>query len=263
MIAIWRRTKKAVGSISDGEWALLALESLGVVVGILIAFQLDSWNENRKEARAQAELVERLFDESEQIVASIRTQSEFFADMNRGHQQVAQIWFTGSRCPTSSELASLGTTNFYPALEFDTAAYDEMIGSGGLSRLPSADLRRAVSSFHSEAEAYTSQLEYFRDVNSRREQSQEDEFGAYPLMDPETGAVQIVGQDVSRACGDTDYKLYMYGRIRNFGVMQTQREAMLDSAIAMCRALGEEVGRACGPAEGFDLGEEDPETGAA
>ena len=62
MVTFWRRIRKGVSGIGDTEWALLGFETVGIVFGVLLAVQVGNWIEDRKEARAQKELVERLFE---------------------------------------------------------------------------------------------------------------------------------------------------------------------------------------------------------
>lgn len=47
---LFRRIGQAVSHIEDREWVLLVLETLGVLAGILIAFELQQWGAQRDQA---------------------------------------------------------------------------------------------------------------------------------------------------------------------------------------------------------------------
>ena len=66
---LFKRVGESFRKIEGREWALLSLETLGVIAGILIAFELNEWAANRAAAARHHEMMERLFEESEQDVA--------------------------------------------------------------------------------------------------------------------------------------------------------------------------------------------------
>ena len=75
---LFKRVGESFGRIEGREWALLFLETLGVVGGILIAFELNEWASRRTESARHRQIMERLFEESEQDVASLRAMRHAF-----------------------------------------------------------------------------------------------------------------------------------------------------------------------------------------
>ena len=69
---LFKRVGDSFRHIEDREWLLLVLETLGVLVGILLAFELQEWASNRAAAAKHDEMMDRLFEESEQDVGSLR-----------------------------------------------------------------------------------------------------------------------------------------------------------------------------------------------
>ena len=62
---LFSRVRDAFGEITKRDWALLSLETLGIIGGILIAFQLNEWASRRNEAARHQRMMERLFEESD------------------------------------------------------------------------------------------------------------------------------------------------------------------------------------------------------
>ena len=69
---LFKRVGESFRHIEDREWLLLFLETVGVLVGILLAFELQEWASRRADAAKHREIMDRLFEESEQDVASLR-----------------------------------------------------------------------------------------------------------------------------------------------------------------------------------------------
>jgi hypothetical protein len=68
---LFKRVGDSFRHIEDREWVLLFLETLGVLVGILLAFELQEWGQRRSEAAKHHQLMERLFEESEMDVTAV------------------------------------------------------------------------------------------------------------------------------------------------------------------------------------------------
>ncbi len=253
MIVIWQRMRRAVTGIGDTEWALLAFETLGVVLGIVLAFQLNAWNSARIEARYQHDLLERLHAEAQQNVASLRALRDQMAGWDANHQAIMSAWIGEGTCPDEGQLRQLGTVQFFPSLQYNTAAYDEMIGSGGLASIADPRLREAISHFHSMAGSYRDQQDYFRSLAIAREAHVSQAIGGRAAYNAESGQFYQTGMDMARICGDGQLQLYYTSATRNFGVMQGFRTQVTERAIAMCAQLGRAVGRDCLPSDGAAL----------
>ena len=78
---LFSRVRGAFDKIEGREWALLTLETLGVIAGILIAFELNEWASRRAEAARHRQIMERLFEESQQDVASSREMRDIMLSM--------------------------------------------------------------------------------------------------------------------------------------------------------------------------------------
>lgn len=252
MLALWRRVRKSVGGIGDTEWAILAIETAAVVGGVFLAFQLGNWVEESRASAARDALLERLFEESEVAAYHTANQSEAFGELVKQQQAALAGWINDGACPTSEGWSALGGLRRYPALSPPSTAYDEMIGSGGLSMIDTAEARTAVSAYHSELIEYAGQIEYFRMESGDGEIPIDT--GGTMQMNPETGSIRMVGEEFGLACASEELKKDRAARFRNFRVMQGWREDVAAKALAMCEALGREVGRQCKPEPGDPSG---------
>ena len=255
MVSVWHRIRKGVAGIGDTEWALLGFETVGIVFGVLLAVQVGNWIEDRKEAREQRELIERLFEESQDVVAYARADRDQFEAVQPRQIAALDALVNSGNCPDRSGWYALSMTRFFPALSPPSAAYEEMIGSGGLGRLKDPDLIRAVSTYHSSFEEYTRQQDFFRDASIARGDR------LYDLMpmefDGETGVVGYRETGFESACASDDVKIDLISAYRSSAVIHNWRQGLAADAIRMCGALGRAVGKECVPTSGDPLSGDD------
>ncbi|MFN2100254.1 hypothetical protein [Altererythrobacter sp. MF3-039] len=254
MVTIWHRVRKGVSGIGDTEWALLLFETVGIVLGVLLAVQVGTWIEDRKEAREQRELVERLFEESQMAIPIIRGQIGFFERPKERQVEALDQLINRGSCPGRSGWGALANTQFFPPLNPPSTAYDEMVGAGGLGRLRDPQVRNAVSTFHGGLAQFTQQQEFFRSINVEEGALFNDKF---PLsFDPETAEVGIGDEGYDALCEDDEIRMHMLSAFRSSHVLNSAREELMSAAIRMCVLLGDEVGRECVPTFGEPLTQE-------
>ena len=129
---LFKRVGDSFRHIEDREWTLLFLETLGVLVGILLAFELQEWAQRRSEAAKHRQLMERLFEESELDVAVLRDIRSTSKTMARDEQSFATKLSAGE-CPPQDAWSTVTTTNMYPPITVPSSVYEELMGAGGLS----------------------------------------------------------------------------------------------------------------------------------
>ena len=141
---LFKRVGESFRHIEDREWMLLFLETLGVLVGILLAFELQQWGERRAEAAKHQEIMERLFEESEQDIASLRELRDVLFDESRREVEFATQLSNG-KCPPEPLWRAVGTVQMLPSLQLPRSVYGELMGSGGLSSINDARVRQAIA----------------------------------------------------------------------------------------------------------------------
>jgi hypothetical protein len=103
---------------------LLFLETLGVLVGILLAFELQEWASERADAARQRKQLERLLTESEDNVATLRSQRDWLKEMVDAERTFATTLVHDGKCPPTPQWAAIANTNRYPPLDVADAVYD-------------------------------------------------------------------------------------------------------------------------------------------
>lgn len=254
MIALWRRVKTAVGGIGGTEWALLGLESLGVMVSILVAFQLQEWAEDRREDRDRERLLERLFEESEANVEGAIRYHLMMAQEADAARPFARA-LAKRECPSEEVFENALAVTRYPPLPIQRVVLDELTAGVGLSGLKDRHLARLVGMFQTESEERQAQVGLFRDGAEIRF----DETAYVDVhFDPEQDEV-VYDTDMDALCADP-----LVRRKINLAVQNKVRFAVFmrhsaGAALALCEALGERLGKTCSPEVPDEL---DPDTWA-
>jgi hypothetical protein len=141
---------------------LLFLETLGVLVGILLAFELQEWASNRAERAKHNQLMDRLFEETEMYVAVLRDLRDRLNEIVAREQSFA-VKLGSGQCPAENEWGAAQTFNILPALTAPTSVYQELMGAGGLSSVERKDVREALAQFHGDLDWSQQQVTYFRE----------------------------------------------------------------------------------------------------
>ncbi len=125
-----------------GEMSLL-------VIGILVALQIDNWNEQRKESILEAQYYCRLYESSLQDKVQIdQLQSEMndrlvaSIDMLAGLQaEIPERHYVASKMLAAIRLSG---TDFHP----DTSAFEDIKSSGNLNLLKDTEIKDKISKYY-------------------------------------------------------------------------------------------------------------------
>src|SRR3954467_7008985 len=128
---LFKRLGESFRHIEGREWALLTLETLGVLFGILIAFELQQWAQQRSDAARHHQLMERLFEESELDVVVLRQMRDTL-DRIVGGEKTFALSLARGQCPPEAQWRAVETIGMLPALTAPTSVYQELMGAGGL-----------------------------------------------------------------------------------------------------------------------------------
>ncbi|MCM8558342.1 hypothetical protein [Sphingomicrobium sediminis] len=241
MLALWRRVRGAVGDIGPTEWALLGIETVAVVGGIVIAFQLEQWAEDRREARDRDELAERLLEEAEDSVAILRAERDLMAERGTSVDTMLKAWIVDGKCPP----AELAFSRYHSPLNVPTAVYDEMIGSGGLALLAGERERRAVAHYAARRMSFEQRQEHYR-AATNYDLAPVAGNGIRPVWDEDRQFYRLE-RTRETGCDDPTQQLQAVFDAQMFKIQQASRVDLTDAAISMCGVLAHHVGRTCSP----------------
>jgi hypothetical protein len=254
---LFKRVAESFRKIEDREWLLLGLETLGVLVGILLAFELQEWASRRSEVGKHREIMDRLFEESEQDVASLRELRDVLLAQSKTEVDFATQLGEG-KCPPKPMWTAVGSVDMLPSLQLPRSVYGELMGSGGLSSVSDPRVRKAIAMFNSKLAWTEGQIDYFR--RSRPEVVALSDSRVRLRYDARADEPEIAEYDRAALCGDAAFRNKMISAARNHHVFADYHDGVTSWAIHMCGILGASLDRRCEPAEGGSLKGEDVAT---
>lgn len=141
----------------------IAIEVAVVTLGVLIAFQIDQWGQDQRQAREERQFLERMYSETDEAIREndwavqihARNRRTAIEGLKRANDNVALARFaaTPESCLTGAS---------FPGLGFNDTSYEELSASGRLNIVSDpvlrAELREVAAA---QAEAVT-QLNYSR-----------------------------------------------------------------------------------------------------
>ena len=247
---LFKRVSESFKHIEDREWVLLFLETLGVLVGILLAFELQEWGQRRSDAAKHRQLMERLFEESEMDVAIIRSMRDDLNGILAGEKTFA-LDLKAGHCPAQNEWRAVETIGMLPALTAPTSVYQELMGAGGLSSVQRRDVRKALALFHQDLEWSQQQVAYFREVKEDPVPSRDPRVTI--SYDPTKEEPEVATFDRPALCADHGFRNTFAASLRQHIVFTGYHQGVLEDAIAMCIRLGDSVEQKCLPTFGGPL----------
>lgn len=169
MIKFFRKIRQRL--LAENRFSKYILYAFGeiilVVIGILIALQINNWNENRKNRAAEAEyycriledlvLTEKLIDKSlEEITTRIEISKKIIVDLNTTPNNKSEI--------LNNFLNTLRQDVFVPS----TIAFEDLIASGNLKLLTDMQVKNKLIEYNTSLENTLGLLQENRDEINKR-----------------------------------------------------------------------------------------------
>ena len=159
-----------MGFLSKKDLVRYLAEITVVVLGILIAFQIEEWREERQRQRDQRRSLLRLVQETKENLEVCTGEIRFFSDLT-GIEMIVDALQTGVLADEDKELFhdGLATAAALPNPQILTTVADEMISTGILKELEDMELRsmiaRLQSSVNLKDRNYSNRRESVRDLS--------------------------------------------------------------------------------------------------
>ena len=164
MIAFFRKIRQKL--LNENRFSKYLLYAVGeiflIVFGIMIALQLNNWNE---EKRLQKD-TDRYLVKLHQDLLGIQKLYEY-DDPDSWPQQALDALKYVESCGTADSLKQsfvqmLKDHQGIPSYRVNRSTYDEMISTGALTRIPSDSLKNAILDFFNIVEFQQSHISYFQ-----------------------------------------------------------------------------------------------------
>lgn len=158
------RLERTIAAFRDRDWLGIGIELLVVTLGVLLAFQIDQWGQERRQARDERQFLERMWRETSTAIHENDWVIGIHAQNRRG-------LIRGLRARDDAQaLVRLAATpmsgcgaDSMPGLGFNDTSYQELSASGRLNIVSDPELRselRTVAAAQADAVA---QLNYSRE----------------------------------------------------------------------------------------------------
>jgi hypothetical protein len=151
---------RIANNFSQQNWSTLVLELLVLVVGIFLGFQLDGWNEDRKNRVFEARYVERLRTETEFNVQEVDARVRMHLARAAVLQDLAKKLEAGVTESISTADAEMTFCYWYVIedTKLRTATIDELIATGNITLLRNERLREQVQLVRAETKRVTNDV---------------------------------------------------------------------------------------------------------
>ena len=165
MLPFFRKIRKnLIQSTAINKYLIYAVgEILLVVVGILIALQVNNWNEVRKLRNNEKVYLARMYEDVNTMIQN----SSYFVNREDFLEQSLMALRAIERCELDSTSQynlefTLATHQVLALFPIERTTYDEMLSIGMIAQLSNDSLKVQLSDLFSAIEASQNLLEYFR-----------------------------------------------------------------------------------------------------
>jgi hypothetical protein len=152
--------RRITDKLIQQNWSMLVLELLVLVAGIFLGFQLDGWNEDRKDRVLEARYVERLHLETEFNLAEVSAQVRMLLERAAILRNIAKKLEAGLAEGISVADAEMTFCYWYVTedVKIRTATVDELIATGNITLLRNERLREQVQLVRAETKRVTNDV---------------------------------------------------------------------------------------------------------
>jgi hypothetical protein len=156
---IQSRLKRTALAFRERDWAGIAIEVAVVTLGVLLAFQIDQWAQDRKQARDERQFLERMWRETSESIQ----ENDWVISLHAFNRRALMRGLKARGDPQELARYKVGCgADSLPGLGFNDTSYEELTGSGRLNIVSDPQLRmelRRVAAAQADAVA---QLTYSR-----------------------------------------------------------------------------------------------------
>jgi len=152
-------------SLRRQDWATVLLELVVLVVGILLALQVDNWNERRIELRQEKALLESLYSDFQENSQIAVDRHEQYHQAEVAALKLFEISAGNDGRGANAIYSLIDQAVFIRPPGFNSNTWDLLTASGQLTIIRNGDLKKQISAFYRLTSAYSNSLEKL--VNER------------------------------------------------------------------------------------------------
>jgi hypothetical protein len=235
--------RRAAAALRRQDWAAVAIEFLLVVIGVLLAFQIDGWGEARRADQLRREDTLRLLHEAEQDVGALTSWNQYYGGTVEKIRIVAQNLDNPNPDPSVRADIDEGLIDSrrYPTPMVPDSVYKELVASGRLGKLGDVRMRDAVSDFASSL-AYT-----VRGIDYVAARSPDDWGGqaVHLAYDPKGDREYAIVADYAKMASDRAFHDIILRQLGSHVFVASNLAESLRSAKVMCAEVARIAGKPC------------------
>lgn len=168
MIKFFRKIRQKL--LSENKFSKYLIYAIGeiilVVIGILIALQINTWNENRKSEVKEIYYLQSLIKEFKENKSIAEYGIDFHKAQIKNAQIVLSVLEQDSTYANLDDIhIALLQTGWAWSGAFNSDVWSELISTGNLGLISNDSLRKAITAFHSKAENMVIQEEEWSKFN--------------------------------------------------------------------------------------------------
>jgi len=216
-------------------------EILLVVIGILIALQVNNWNEIHKIRKEEHNTLQQLLDESNEIVVYLEEICNRYNSLIESIDKSANTLKIKSLNGMDEKEFAFGvySTAFYEAISPPKSTYEELNSTGKINQIRSNTVRKSISAYYSELAYINTQLVYFRNQFTNPVEAAGNDFiyeydkNASLKINPIINFTHLTNNDI--------FISKHAKALRDQIVFNASRKALLDYAMVMKQSLEDKL----------------------
>ena len=237
--------RKLAAGIRNRDWIEIVIELAIVVLGILIALQVNNWAGAKKDRQAERASLERLLEEFESSIVFYQSVLER-QDRLTGLQRQGVAAAAGQIDIPEHDLPlriGINTISFWPPINPPRTAYDEMTSSGRIQLIQNPDIRTGIADYYGALE----------ELQARNARQNNDRFFDRYLQhvtydyNPESKTPDVIlsTYDWDSLRADKVFVSMLVGELRNQLNVQITIRDQHDTAMEICQVIAAELDTEC------------------
>ena len=151
--------RRIAGAFRARDWAGIAIELAVVTLGVLLAFQIDQWAQDRRQARDERQFLERMWRETAEAIG----ENDWVISLHAINRRDLLQGLNARRDPQALARRRSGCgAESLPGLGFNDTSYEELSASGRLNIVSDPQLRMELRRVAASQADAVGQLNYAR-----------------------------------------------------------------------------------------------------
>ncbi|WP_235299575.1 DUF6090 family protein [Portibacter marinus] len=180
MIKFFRSIRKSLlNENRTGKYLKYAIgEVLLVVIGILIALQINNWNAGQQQSKKNTKLLRNLVSDIKKDIDGFTKVDSVYAIYESNAEKGLHLFYKANTVKDIDSVMQLSQTS-WNELFFTSRTYDEMVNSGSMYTLDNEELQQRISAYYTSI--YANQR-YIREVNTSQRELFVQSKDMYPVF---------------------------------------------------------------------------------